>query len=683
LVLSVAFLLACASFVVPSICRAQWVPNGVGVCTADRDQLHPAITSDNAGGAIVTWEDDRRGGGNTIYAQRINASGSVQWVPNGVPCGQSFGQHNPVLVPDGTGGAIVAWVDYRHSYALDIHIYAQRISASGTVLWAPNGVDLCPGILTDQEDVVIASDGAGGAIVAWVDSRNGFGIFAQRINAAGVIQWGANGVALCPAAEGQFYPSIVSDSAGGAIVTWLDRRSGNYYDIYAQRVRGSGAIEWPSAGVALSVVAKTQWPAKIIPDGAGGAITAWIDYRFDIIHNGDDPADTRVYLQRIDASGATRWVPNGIPVSTAAGSQYSPELVSDNAGGGIVVFLTGPQIAAQRIDASGAARWAPNGVTLCASNVGVPVAASDGAGGAIVTWTSYRYFNDISAQRITAAGVVQFPRNGLILCNALYDQVEPVITADGAGAAIVAWRDERNILSASKRDIYAQRLDSSAYPIDTTPPEIMVSLNRDVLWPPNQKLVEVCATVKVTDSVDPAPTFVLLSITSDEPSSGKGNGNSSDIRGATIGTADLCYDLRAERSGGGSGREYQIIYQAKDASNNVAYDTVSVRVPANASLLAENGAPYVTALLSVHPNPFNPETAVDYSLERTQRVVISIYDVKGALVRRLVDQLMSAGEHRAAWSGVDDAGRPASSGIYFVRMIAGSYTETRKIVMLK
>jgi flagellar hook assembly protein FlgD len=57
--------------------------------------------------------------------------------------------------------------------------------------------------------------------------------------------------------------------------------------------------------------------------------------------------------------------------------------------------------------------------------------------------------------------------------------------------------------------------------------------------------------------------------------------------------------------------------------------------------------------------------------------------VKGSLVRRLVDQTMSAGTHSTRWNGVDDAGRPASSGIYFVRMIAGSHTEVRKIVMLK
>jgi len=91
----------------------------------------------------------------------------------------------------------------------------------------------------------------------------------------------------------------------------------------------------------------------------------------------------------------------------------------------------------------------------------------------------------------------------------------------------------------------------------------------------------------------------------------------------------------------------------------------------------------VTELSSIHPNPFNPQTTVEFSLSSAQRVRIAVYDVRGSLVRRLVDQTMPAGEHRAEWNGVDDAGRPATSGVYFVRMIAGSYEQTRKIVMLK
>jgi len=56
---------------------------------------------------------------------------------------------------------------------------------------------------------------------------------------------------------------------------------------------------------------------------------------------------------------------------------------------------------------------------------------------------------------------------------------------------------------------------------------------------------------------------------------------------------------------------------------------------------------------------------------------------RGELVRLIVDETMTAGAHSTRWDGVDEKGRQAASGIYFVRMIAGSYSEVRKIVMLK
>ena len=89
--------------------------------------------------------------------------------------------------------------------------------------WVQDGVALTATLTATWEQAypTIVSDGAGGSIVTWYDYRNGnWDIYAQRVNASGVVQWGANGVALCTAAGGQQVPTIVSDGAGGAIVTW-------------------------------------------------------------------------------------------------------------------------------------------------------------------------------------------------------------------------------------------------------------------------------------------------------------------------------------------------------------------------------------------------------------------------------------------------------------------------------
>src|SRR5712664_2056878 len=126
----------------------------------------------------------------------------------------------------------------------------------------------------------ITSDGAGGAIVTWYDNRSGnWDIYAQRVNAEGVPQWTADGVALCTAANNQFDPTIASDGAGGAIVTWNDFRSGSGFDIYAQRVNAAGVPQWTVDGVALCTATNDQWRPMIAPDGAGGAIVTWYDLR--------------------------------------------------------------------------------------------------------------------------------------------------------------------------------------------------------------------------------------------------------------------------------------------------------------------------------------------------------------------------------------------------------------------
>src|SRR5262249_28373986 len=105
--------------------------------------------------------------------------------------------------------------------------------------WQTDGTPIvvAPGYQTLSS---VAPDGLGGLLVAWSDSRTGlYDIYVERISAAGVIQWTANGVAVCTQPFTQSSPGIVSDGAGGAIVAWSDSRTGvgtEHEDIYAQRI---------------------------------------------------------------------------------------------------------------------------------------------------------------------------------------------------------------------------------------------------------------------------------------------------------------------------------------------------------------------------------------------------------------------------------------------------------------
>ena len=115
---------------------------------------------------------------------------------------------------------------------------------------------------------------------------------------------------------------------------------------------------------------------------------------------------------------------------------------------------------------------------------------------------------------------------------------------------------------------------------DLTPPVLAVSLTPAVLWPPNHKLVRIVAGIVATDVCDGAPQVRLLSITSNEPDNGTGDGDTTDdIQGAVPGTDDREFFLRAERAGGGTGRRYTVTYAARDASNNVTVTQAVVSVP--------------------------------------------------------------------------------------------------------
>ncbi len=93
----------------------------------------------------------------------------------------------------------------------------------------------------------------------------------------------------------------------------------------------------------------------------------------------------------------------------------------------------------------------------------------------------------------------------------------------------------------------------------------------------------------------------------------------------------------------------------------------------------------VTFLAQNYPNPFNPQTAIDYTLAESGTVRLEIFDVAGRLVRTLVDpgQTVAPGPHRAYWDGIDDRGARVASGVYFYRLKTGTYTKTRKMVLLR
>jgi hypothetical protein len=270
---------------------AQWTTDGIVVCNAANIQDVPAIVSDGSNGGIITWEDARSGLFD-IYAQRVNSSGTALWTPNGAAlCVASGIQQKPALIGDGASGAIVAWEDYRDG-STD-NVYAQRVNSAGAVQWQTDGV-MISGTPGKQNYVRLVTDGAKGAIIAWSSQPSGIigDVYAQHVTTNGNLTWHYGGVAISTATNDQVDETLVADGAGGAIIAYDDYRDGISYHIYAQHVNAAGIVQWTANGVLLSGTTsdRAQVYTTTVPDGSGNALVAWVD-----THAGE----LDIYAQRV------------------------------------------------------------------------------------------------------------------------------------------------------------------------------------------------------------------------------------------------------------------------------------------------------------------------------------------------------------------------------------------------
>lgn len=83
------------------------------------------------------------------------------------------------------------------------------------------------------------------------------------------------------------------------------------------------------------------------------------------------------------------------------------------------------------------------------------------------------------------------------------------------------------------------------------------------------------------------------------------------------------------------------------------------------------------------PNPFNPSTKIVYSVPIHSRIQINIYSLQGRLVKMLVDGSRSPGRYTVSWNGTDNEGKRVASGVYFCRLAAGEFTESRKMMLIQ
>ena len=447
---------------------AVWPVNpkvNLPVCVSPAGQYSPlGMATDDAGGAYVAWSDGRNGNYD-IFVQRLRGAGHADpaWPVNGFAAvARSYDQVSPQLVPDAAGGALMVWGD-AGSTGYSTQLYAHRLLPNGTLdpAWPAAGRKLSSTTSIEYSAVCIP-DGNGGVAVAWTEARGatGYDIYVQRVSPAGALSWGATALLACGVTGDAHSPAITTDWAGGAVVAWQDYRkaSGNDYDVYATRVLVNGTLDsrWTAGGVALCTLTGNQGSPGVLTDQSGGAFVAWPD--------GRSGTRSDVYATHVRGDGTLdpAWPANGRLVHAASGG-IVPMLVTDGSSGFLVVSQDSVSYVVDHVLASGVLdpAWPVGGVRL-PPMLGSATPVSDGAGGLVLVYEDYQrdaVRPDIGAHRVYAHGVLDsaWPATGRPLCTDPAEQYLPAAVTDGAGGAIAAWLDGRN-LATNLFDVYAQRV---------------------------------------------------------------------------------------------------------------------------------------------------------------------------------------------------------------------------------
>jgi hypothetical protein len=399
----VAFSLAALAFAPAPGSPSPWTGNDIPVAASPDLEFSPLIVPDGAGGAVVAWVRFNPDSGG-VYALGLDSDGSVRpgWLPGGRFV---LGGTDPSMVPDGSGGAYIASraIVAQHFGPSGAVGAAGRAPNTGDPSSVPHGLEAAGPLSVQHNGLVlpvVVADGQGGLFVSFTDDQRFYDdAYVRHFGADGsYIQTQLRGWPTCGrACYGDHTPTICSDGAGGVFAAWSLACGVSVLRLGASLEPAPG---WPDSGVA--VVGCTVWNpyAGICPDASGGAYVVWQGYP-------SGPSD--LHIQHVTASGslASGWSLDGLVLSP---------------------YPTLP----------GFSR--PYFGNFCAV---VP----DGQGGALVSWTDKRADDgDVYVTRVTPEGTIAdgWPRYGVGAGIADGTQQWPLVVADGSGGALVAWQDERN-----------------------------------------------------------------------------------------------------------------------------------------------------------------------------------------------------------------------------------------------
>ncbi len=261
----------------------------------------------------------------------------------------------------------------------------------------------------------IAATSDGGCYVSWFDLFSGnYDVYMQRLNGSGDIQWDPGGILISNQPQDTWLTDwdMTVDDEDYAIVIFNDLRAGSDWDMYAYRISPAGISVWGEFGLTLSANDLFEANGVIAVTSSGNLVFAWQD-------------DISVYLRKVDPLGVDMWSPHTINLTSTYGMAV-PRIVPAENDGVIVSFMqaSGPNfwdpkhLYAHKFDSLGVEQWGSAGVAISVAgglayymDYGL---TSDGEGGAYAYWYDDRDMTlNAYVQHILSDGTMEWTANGV------------------------------------------------------------------------------------------------------------------------------------------------------------------------------------------------------------------------------------------------------------------------------
>ena len=459
------------AFLFSRLILSQWNSNtsvNTLVCDTTGEQSVTKMALCPDGSTYYGWFDNRSGG-YAVYIQRLDLNGNRTFPAPGILVSSNTQNSSLVdwdMIADNNNNVVLTFTDIRNGGS--INPFAYMLNSSGAMLWGANGVTLSDSVNSFQPNPKVVQTTDGNYIFLWRIGSGPTKLAMQKLNSAGVKQWGAGPVLFTSGTtENYDWPSLVA-SDNGTVIIMFSGYTGTFinpsnYRIYTQKISTTGTKVWNSTQdtvYSLSQVSGFYQP-RIFPDGTGGAIYCWRDNRnLTNLVTG--------YIQRKNSTGTLLFPVNGSPVSLQTGmNHFDPQAAFMPATGETVVFFyqsnsgqTQWGLSGQKFSSAGAQLWGSNGIVYIPLGNNQPgiysAQTKDTNAFCYINESQFGSSNNlIKVFRTGKSGAFVWSGNILTASSILSSKVRLNSAVNSAGMSIVSWQDQRT----DNGGIYAQNIN--------------------------------------------------------------------------------------------------------------------------------------------------------------------------------------------------------------------------------